>query len=54
MLETGLQGLGIDEVSAELCKKLFGTGTDGASANKAASALKGRVEERLSWVFWMW
>ena len=54
MLETGLKGLGITEISAEKCAKLVGIGTDAASANIAASGLKGLVEERLDWVFWMW
>ena len=54
VLESGLQVLGINEISAENCKKLVGIGTDGASANIAASGLKGLVERRLSWVFWMW
>ena len=35
-------------------KRLVGIGTDGASANIAAAVLKGMVEERVSWVFWMW
>ena len=54
VLESGLQGVGIQEVSGEQCKKLIGIGTDGASANIAACRLKGLVEERLPWVFWMW
>ena len=54
VLESGLQGLGISEISAELCKNLVGVGTDGASANIAAAGLKCLVERRLSWVFWMW
>ena len=54
VLETALQGLGIKEVSAETCLKLVGIGTDGAAANIAAAGLKGLVEGRLSWVFWMW
>ena len=54
VLESGLRGLGIQEVSAEQCKKLVGVGTDGASANIAAHGLKGLVERRLPWVFWMW
>ncbi len=33
VLEHGLQGLGIQIISAEHCKKLVGIGTDGASAN---------------------
>lgn len=32
-LESGLRGLGIQEVSAKQCKKLVGISTDGASAN---------------------
>lgn len=51
VLETALQGLGIKEISAEKCLKLVGIGTDGASANIAASWLKGLVESRLCWVF---
>lgn len=54
VLESGLQGLGIKEISAEECKKLVEIGTDGASANIAAAGLKGLVEGRLNWVFWMW
>ena len=54
VLESGLQGLGINEISAENCKKLVGIGTDGASANTEASELKGLVEGHLRWVFWMW
>ena len=54
VLERGLISLGISEVSAEACKKLVGVGTDGAASNIAAAGLKGQVEGRLSWVFWMW
>ena len=54
VLESCLQGLGIREVSPDECKKLVGVGTDGAAANIAASGLKGLMEERLGWVFWMW
>ena len=54
VLESGLKGLGVNEISAEHCRKLVGIGTDGASANIAAAGLKGLVEGRLSWVFWMW
>ena len=53
-MECGLQGLDVDEMSAEQCKELVGIGTDGASANVAVRGLKSLVEERLSWVFWMW
>ncbi len=41
------------EISAEEYKKLVGVGTDGASSNIAACGLKGLVEGRLDWVFWM-
>ena len=44
VLESGLQGLGINDISAEKCNKLVGIGTDGASANIAGSGLKGQVE----------
>lgn len=54
VLEIGLQSLGIKEISAEKCPKLVRIGTDGASANIAAAGLKGLVEGRLNWVFWMW
>ena len=54
MLEGGLQSLGINEVSAEKCQKLVGVGTDGAASNIATSGLKGLVEGRLGWIFWMW
>lgn len=51
VLEGGLQGLGISNISAEKCQKLVGISTDGASANIAASGLKGLVEGHLGWVF---
>lgn len=54
VLESGLQSLGIDRITAETCKKLVGVGTDGASANIAASGLKGHMESHLRWIFWMW
>ena len=54
VLEGSLQGLGIQELSLDKCKKLVGVGTDGAAANIAASGLKGLVEGQLGWVFWMW
>ena len=41
-------------MSAKACKKLVCIGTDGAASNIAASGLKGVVERRLGWVFWMW
>ena len=54
VLETGLKGLGITEISADKCMKLVEIGTDGASANTAVSGLKGLVEEHLNCLFWMW
>ena len=51
VLEGGLQSLGIQEISAEECKKLVGVGTDGASSNIAAHGLKGLVEGRLDCFF---
>ena len=54
VLESGLERVGISEISPDLCKKLVGIGTDGASANIAASGLKGLVETKLDWIFWMW
>ncbi len=54
VLESGLQGLGTKEISAEECKNIVGIGTDGASANMAARGLKALLEGHLSWVFWMW
>lgn len=50
-----LNCLDINSVSKEECAKLVGVGTDGASANIAASGgLKGLVEKELPWIFWMW
>ena len=49
-----LQSLGITAVSQEECAKLVGIGTDGAAANVASAGLKGLVEDKLPWVFWMW
>ena len=46
--------LGVEEVSADGCKKLVGVGTDGAASNIAAGGLKGEVEKHLGCVFWMW
>ena len=43
--ESGLKGLGVNEISAEHCRKLVGIGTDGASANIAAAGLA------LVWMF---
>ena len=49
-----LSSLGITEISATLCPKLVGFGTDGAAANVARHGLKGLVEQHLEWIFWMW
>ena len=35
-------------------KKLVGMGTDGAANNIAAQGLKGLVEQKIPWIFWMW
>lgn len=53
-LESALQCLGIPSMDAEVCRKLVGVGTDGASANIAARGLKGLVESKLQWIYWMW
>ena len=50
-LASGLHSLGIEEISAEHCKKLVGIGTDGASANIAACGLKGLVEQHVPWMW---
>ena len=54
VLETSLRRIGIQELTEEHCKKLVGIGTDGASNNIAARGLKGLVEEKLDWIYWMW
>lgn len=46
--------VGIEDINPDDCKKLVGIGTDGASANIAAAGLKGRVENKLPWIYWMW
>lgn len=33
---------------------VLGIGTDGASANIANAGLKGIVENKMEWIFWMW
>ena len=54
-LQHALQSLGIEAVSESQCKKLVGIATDGAAANVgSAGGLKGLVEQKLGWVFWMW
>lgn len=52
VLEEGLHALGISSISST--SKLVGIATDGASANIAKGGLRGLVEAKLSWVFWMW
>ena len=54
VLEHALQMLGIPAITFESCNKLVGLGTDGASANVAARGLKGLVEDKVDWIFWMW
>lgn len=44
VLEMGLQSLGIDRITADKCKMVVGIGTEGASANTAASGLKSCIE----------
>ena len=53
-LQSTLQTIGINALNVENCKMLVGIGTDGASVNIAAAGLKGMVEEKLQWIFWMW
>ena len=53
-LENSLRCLGIPSLDATTCRKLVGVGTDGASANIAARGLKGLVECKLEWIYWMW
>ena len=54
MLQELLQSLGIEAIDSEKCTRLVGIGTDGASANIAGGGLKGLVEAKLPWMFWMW
>ena len=54
MLENSLKPFGIEAINATQCKKLVGIATDGASANIAAGGLKGQIEGKLNWIFWMW
>ena len=53
-LSDALRKLGIPEVDVEHCSKLVGIGSDGAASNIARGGLKGLVEAKLNWVFWMW
>ena len=52
-LESVLQCLRIPSIDAEVCRKLVGVGTDGASANIVARGLKALVESKLQWICWM-
>ena len=54
MLQELLQSLGIQAIDSEKCTRLVGIGTDGASANIIGRGLKGLVEAKLPWMFWMW
>lgn len=51
VVESGLEQIQVTEMGQ--CKKLVGIGTDGASANIAAAGLKGLVESKAKWIFWM-
>ena len=53
-LSIALQELGITKVDVEHCSKLVGIGSDETACNIARGGLKGLVEAKLSWVFWMW
>ena len=52
--QKALQQFGASVINAENCKRLIGIGTDGVSANVAAAGLKGLLENKISWVLWMW
>ena len=54
MLQEAIRTLGIVEIDEKSCSKLIGVGTDGASANVAGNGLKGMMEKKLPWLFWMW
>ena len=49
-----MQEISILSLDVDNCNKLVGIATDGASANIARGGLKGSVEDRLPWIFWMW
>ena len=53
-LQKALQQFGASVINAENCKRLIGIGADGASTNVAVAGLKGLVENKISWVLWMW
>ena len=54
VVQAAVQKLGFPAISGEQCTKLVGIGTDGAAANIAGAGLKGLVEKKLPWIFWMW
>lgn len=51
-MQNGLGWLGIKAIDAKECKKLVGIGTDGPAVN--ISALKGKVQDYIPWVYWTW
>ena len=54
MVQQSLKHLGIQSIDIDNYKKLVGLGTDGASANIANAGLKGIMEKKIIWVYWMW
>ena len=54
VVECALQSVGVTAIDDTHCRKLVGIVTDGASANIADGGLKGLVERKLNWIFWMW
>ena len=54
MLEEAVGILGREETIEGSCSKLIGVGMDGASANVASKGLKGLMERKLPWLYWMW
>ena len=53
-MKEALGSLGISLIDATPYPRLVGLATDGALANIAKGGLKGLVEAKLSWIFWMW
>ena len=54
LLQELLQCLGIPAINSEKCTQLVGISTNDTSANIAGGSLKGLVEAKLPWMFWMW
>ena len=54
MVQQRLKHLGIQSIDIDNYKKLVGLGMDGASANIANAGLKGIMEKKIIWVYWMW